>query len=106
MRRDPQQNHQRLRGNMSNQEADKNEKTVTIYVEAEPHEWPKNDDITYEQVVTLAVPDYPQQDPKHIYSVKYTKGHGHKPEGILSPGSQPVKVKEGMEFSATDTGQS
>lgn len=92
---------------MSNDaKSDKPDKTVTIIVEGSPHEWPKNDDISYEQVVTLEVPDYPQQNPKRIYSVKYTNGHGNKPEGVLSPGGAPVKVKEGMVFSVSDTGQS
>lgn len=77
--------------------------TVTIIVNGTPHQVPKGD-ITYEQVVTLDVPDYPQH-PEITYSVKYTKGHGHKPEGILPPGGS-VQVKEGMVFSVTDTGQS
>jgi Xaa-Pro aminopeptidase len=79
-------------------------KTVTIIVEGAPHEWPKNDDITYAQVVTLEVPDYPQH-PEITYSVKYKNGHGNKPEGVLTPGSS-VKVKEGMIFSVSQTGQS
>ena len=78
-------------------------KTVTIIVEGTPHEWP-NDEITYEQVVTLEVPDFPQH-PERTYSVKYKNGHGNKPEGTLSPGGS-VKVKEGMVFSVRDTGQS
>jgi hypothetical protein len=31
-----------------------NDKTVTIIVEATPHQWPKNEAISYAQVVTLA----------------------------------------------------
>lgn len=78
-------------------------KTVTIIVEGTPHEWPK-DEITYAEVVTLEVPDYPQH-PEITYSVKYTKGHGNKPEGTLAPGAS-VKVKDGMIFSVSETGQS
>lgn len=78
-------------------------KLVTIIVEGTPHEWPK-DEITYAEVVTLEVPDYPQH-PEITYSVKYKKGHGNKPEGILAPGAS-VKVKEGMSFSVSETGQS
>lgn len=78
-------------------------KTVTIVVEGTPHEWPK-DEITYAEVVTLEVPDYAQH-PEITYSVKYKRGHGNKPEGILAPNSS-VKVKEGMVFSVSDTGQS
>ena len=78
-------------------------KTVTIIVEGTPHEWPKTE-ITYAEVVTLEVPDYAQH-PEITYSVKYKRGHGDKPEGILSPGGS-VKVKEGMIFSVSPTGQS
>ncbi len=78
-------------------------KTVTIIVEGTPHEWPKGE-ITYVEVVTLEVPDYPQH-PDITYTVKYKNGHGNKPEGILSPGA-PLKFKEGMIFSVSSTGQS
>jgi Xaa-Pro aminopeptidase len=78
-------------------------KTIAIVVEGASHEWPK-DEITYAEVVTLEVPDYPQH-PEITYSVKYKKGHGNKPEGILAPGAS-VKVKEGMIFSVSETGKS
>lgn len=78
-------------------------KMVTIIVEGAPHEWPK-DEISYAEVVILEVPDY-SQHPDVTYSVKYKNGHGNKPEGILSP-SASVKVKEGMVFSVSETGQS
>jgi hypothetical protein len=79
-------------------------KTVTIVVEGTPHQWPKGDEISYAQVVTLEVPDYSPAS-GISYAVKYTRGEGHKPEGILSPG-ESVKVKEGMVFSVSETGQS
>jgi hypothetical protein len=78
-------------------------KTVTIVVEGTPHPWPK-DDITYAQVVTLEVPDYPAH-PEITYSVAYKRGHGEKPEGVLSPGGS-VRVKDGMVFNVSPTGQS
>lgn len=78
-------------------------KTVTIVVEGTPHEWTKGE-ITYAEVVTLEVPNY-SQHPEITYSVKYKNGHGNKPEGILSPGAS-VKIKEGMIFSVSETGQS
>ena len=78
-------------------------KEITIIVNGTPHEWPKGD-ITYAQVVTLDVPDYPQH-PEITYSVKYTNGPRNKPEGTLSPGGS-VKVKDGMIFSVSPTGQS
>src|SRR5436853_7618881 len=76
--------------------------TVTIVVDGTPDEVPKNENITYAEVVTLAHPDYPQH-PEITYSVTYTRGHGDKPEGILSPGGS-VKVKEGMSFIVDRTG--
>ncbi|MBX5164516.1 multiubiquitin domain-containing protein [Rhizobium redzepovicii] len=78
-------------------------KTVTIVVEGTEHDWPKGD-ISYEEVVTLEVPDYAQH-PEITYSVRYKRGQGNKPEGTLAPGAS-VKVKEGMIFSVSETGQS
>jgi len=82
----------------------KEEKTVTIIVEGTEHQWPKNEDITYAQVVTLEVQDYPAH-PDITYSVKWTRGNGDKPEGILVPGAS-VKVKDGIRFTVSETGQS
>jgi hypothetical protein len=78
-------------------------KTVTIIVEGTPHEWPKGE-ITYAEVVTLEVPDYAQHS-EITYSVTYKRGHGEKPEGILVKGGS-VKVKDGMIFRVSETGQS
>ncbi len=77
-------------------------KTVTIIVEGTPHEWPKGD-ISFTEVVTLEVPDYASH-PEVTYSVRYKRGHGEK-EGVLAPGAT-VKVKEGMVFNVSETGQS
>lgn len=79
-------------------------KTVTIIVEGSPHEWPKDEPISYEEVVGLEVPDYAQH-PEITYSVKYKRGHGDKPEGFLAKGDA-VKVKDGMVFSVSETNQS
>jgi len=83
---------------------DKNDKLVTIYVEAKPYQWPKNEPISYAQVVRLEVPDYTPQS-NITYSVKWTRGNGEKPEGILVPGAS-VKVKDGIRFTVSETGQS
>lgn len=90
--------------NINQPNSNKKPETVTIIVDGTPHEWPKNEDITYAQVVTLEVPDYAQH-PEVTYSVTYKNGHGNKPEGTLVPGAS-VKVKEGMIFNVSDTGQS
>lgn len=81
-----------------------NDKVITIVVEGTEHPWPKNEDISYDQVVTLEVPDYAQHT-DITYSVTYRKGHGEKPEGILVKGAS-VKVKDGMIFNVSETGQS
>lgn len=81
-----------------------NDKMVTIYVEGTPHEWPKNEEISHAQVVTLEVPNYSPTG-GITYSVKFTKGSGNKPEGTLPPGAS-VKVKDGMVFTVSETGQS
>jgi len=77
-------------------------RTVTIIVEGTPHEWPKGE-ITFAEVVALEVPDFAQH-PEVTYAVTYNRGHGNK-EGILAPGAS-VKVKEGMVFNVSETGQS
>lgn len=78
-------------------------KKVTIIVNGTPEEVEK-DEISYEEVVTFAFPDFPQH-PERAYSVKYKRGHGNKPEGVLSPGGT-VKVKDQMIFDVSPTGQS
>lgn len=82
---------------------DKQKKTITIIIDGTPHEVPK-DEITYADLVTLSDPTYPQH-PETTYSVTYKRGQGNKPEGTLSPGGT-VKVKEGMVFNVSRTGQS
>jgi hypothetical protein len=78
-------------------------KPVTIVVNGEPHEAPK-DEITFAEVVALAFPDGPQ-GPNYIYSVTYRKGPDHKPKGILAEGGS-VKVKDGMIFDVRVTDKS
>ncbi|MDP4277288.1 MAG: multiubiquitin domain-containing protein [Bacteroidota bacterium] len=88
---------------MNSESKNEKVKSVTIIVNATPFTVEK-DEISYDHVVTLTFPDFPQH-PERTYSVTYTKGQGHKPEGILSPGAV-VKVKEGMNFKIKHTGQS
>jgi hypothetical protein len=78
-------------------------KPVTIVVNGEPHEVPK-DEITFDEVVALAYPGGPQ-GPNIIYSVTYRKGPDHKPKGILAEGAS-VKVKDGMVFDVRVTDKS
>jgi hypothetical protein len=78
-------------------------KAVTIFVNGTPFEEEK-DEITYLEVVKYAFADAPQH-PERTYSVTYKKGHGEKPEGILSPGGRVI-VKNQMIFNVKHTGQS
>lgn len=77
-------------------------KDISIVVNGERHAWPKGD-ISYEDVAKLAFPE--SFDTTTIYSIKYRNGHGEKPEGNLVKGAS-VKVKDGMIFTAKDTGES
>jgi hypothetical protein len=79
-------------------------KLVTIVVEGTPHEWPKDEKIGFEQVVTWVFPDYTANDGR-TYTVKYKKGDNEKPEGQLVKGAS-VNAKDGMIFSVSRTGQS
>ncbi|MAS95886.1 MAG: hypothetical protein CMO55_21995 [Verrucomicrobiales bacterium] len=81
----------------------KESKTVTIVVEGTPHDWPKGE-ISFVEVVKLEVPGYTENS-NITYSVKYKRGQGNKPEGTLSLGNS-VKVKEGMVFNVSETGES
>jgi hypothetical protein len=76
-------------------------KLVQIIVNGVPHSWPK-DAISHAEVVTLDV-----QSPsiELTYSITYERGNGNKPEGVLVPGAS-VKVKAGMVFHVSKTGQS
>ena len=88
---------------MKTEEEKKEHKKVTIIVNGTPH-LEEKDEITYNEVVTYAFPDFPQH-PERNYSVTYERGNSDKPEGILSPGGT-VKVKDGMIFKVKHTGQS
>ncbi|ODT21960.1 MAG: hypothetical protein ABS35_16005 [Kaistia sp. SCN 65-12] len=79
-------------------------KTVTIIVNGRQKTVPKNDDLTFAEVIALAFENPPTGDGVQ-FTVQYTRGHGNKPAGSLVEG-QSVKVKEGMEFDVTPTNRS
>lgn len=78
------------------------EKVVTIIVEGKPHRWPEDELISFEEVVKLEVPNYPNGI---TYSVKFRDGPPRNPKGTLAA-DEKVKVKEGMIFNVAETGQS
>ena len=88
---------------MQNNEAKKQPHEVTIIIDGTPHSVRKGR-ITFEEVVTLAHPDFPQH-PEITYSVRYKHGPAANHEGILSPGGS-VEVKNEMIFYVKRTGQS
>lgn len=93
---------------MSEHEQDKGQghepKTVTIVVNGRQKSWPKNESISFQQVVSLAFDNPPTGDGVQ-FTVQYTRGNGDKPAGALLEG-QSVKVKDGMEFDVTPTNRS
>jgi hypothetical protein len=60
-----------------------------------------DDELTFEQIVALAFDPVP---PNSFFTVTFSGGVHHQ-EGSLQPG-QKVKIKDGMEFNVTETGQS
>jgi hypothetical protein len=79
-------------------------KIVTIIVEGTSHEWPKDEEISFDQIVSWVFPDYSSSDGR-AYTITFERGHGEKPEGQLPKGSFE-KVKEGMIFNVSRTGES
>lgn len=59
------------------------------------------EELTFEQVVALAFDPVP---PDSFFTVAYSGGVDHE-DGSLQPGQQ-VKIKNGMQFHVTETGQS
>lgn len=78
--------------------------TVTIIVNGRQKPVPKNEDLTFAQIVALAFDNPPSGDGVQ-FTIQYTRGHGNKPAGSLVEG-QSVKPKEGMEFDVTPTNRS
>lgn len=83
---------------------DKDPKTITIIINGRPKTVPKNDELTFEEIVALAFENPPTGECIQ-YTIQYTRGHGNKPAGALVEG-QSVKAKDGMEFDVTSTNRS
>ena len=78
------------------------EKQVTIVINTREHTLEK-DEISYEEIVTLAFNPVPT-GPNVLITVTYHRAHGNK-SGELLP-DQTVKVKDGMVFDVTATDRS
>lgn len=79
---------------------EKNDKAVAIVVNTRKHQVPKNQLISFEEVVELAYPTPPTGE-NVGFTVMYQRGEGNK-DGTLVAG-QTVKVKDGMIFDVTPT---
>ena len=77
-------------------------KTFTIFVNGRERTVEK-DKLTYQEVVELAFGSVGGSN--IIYTVTYKRGHGNKPEGILTEG-ECVKLKNKMKFDVTATDKS
>ena len=89
---------------MNAPQRDKDPKTITIIINGRPKTVPKNDDLTFEEIVALAFENPPTGDGIQ-YTIQYTRGHGNKPAGALVEG-QSVNAKDRMEFDVTPTNRS
>jgi hypothetical protein len=81
---------------------DTKEKKFTILVNEDQHEIDTHT-ISYVRVVDLYLGE--GGAPSKEYLVKYSHGPLENPSGTLVPG-QEVKVKDGMRFRASGTGES
>lgn len=82
---------------------DDDTKAVEVVINGRPFEVPKGD-ISFAAVVSHVFPS--EADPQQRYAVTYERGgNEHKPDGILAAGTS-VKVKKGMIFHVSPTGQS
>ncbi|MBO5495648.1 MAG: multiubiquitin domain-containing protein [Eubacterium sp.] len=74
------------------------DKTIIIIVNGQEVSVPaKPKEISYEQVVRIAYPQYEEND-QIIYTVSYSKGPSENQKGTLVKG-QTVKLKKGMIFN-------
>ncbi len=79
-------------------------KDITIIVNGREKTVPKNEDLTFNELVALAF-DNPPSGENIVFTITYRKGHGNKPEGSLAEG-ESVKAKDGMIFNVTPTDKS
>jgi len=85
-------------------ENQKDDKLVEVFINGKSYSVDKNDDISYEKIVTLAFGEC-KNDPNVIYTILYYKGNSDKPKGELLKG-ETVKIKKGMIFNVTRTDRS
>jgi hypothetical protein len=77
-------------------------KRIQIYVNEDSHEI-ETHTITYERVVDLYLGE--GKPPSKQYVIKYSHGPSENLSGTLSPGEE-VRIKNGMRFRVSGTGES
>jgi hypothetical protein len=77
-------------------------KKMNIFVNEDRHEI-ETHTITYERVVDLYLGE--GKPPSKQYVIKYSHGPSENPSGTLAPGEE-VKIKDGMRFRVSGTGES
>ena len=75
------------------------QQTVTIVINGREKEVPKNDPLTFDELVALAFENPPTGE-FICLTITYRKGHDNKPEATVAEGSD-VKPKEGMFFNVS-----
>lgn len=88
---------------MKESKPDKTKKAVTIIVNGRQREVEK-EEISFDEIVALAFETPPYAE-NTLFTITYKRGHGNKPDGILSEGAS-IKVKEGMIFDVRATDKS
>ena len=77
---------------------------ITIIVNGREKSIEKMEELTFDQLVSLAFDDPPTG--KFVcFTITYRRGHRDKPEGHLAEG-ETVKVRDGMIFDVTPTNKS
>lgn len=79
-------------------------KTVAIVVNTREKTVEKNEEISFEKVVSLAYDGNPPSGPYIDFTVMYRRGHGNKSGSLVA--GLTVKVKEGMVFNVSATDRS
>lgn len=77
-------------------------KKIKIYVNEDRHEI-ETQTITYDRVVDLYLGE--GKPPSKQYVIKYSHGPSENPSGTLAPGEE-VRIKDGMRFRVSGTGES
>jgi hypothetical protein len=83
-------------------DAERRPNTDLIFVNQDKHRV-ATERVSYAEIVAFYLSD--GGTPSNEYLVKYSRGPAQNPSGTLAPGNK-VKVKDGMRFRVSGTGES